>query len=63
MITSFSVNDSVILELQAGPDSIVIEIKRSGEEEGRSICLEPEEIDVLISSLTMYKLKILSPKK
>lgn len=63
MITSFSINDVSILELQSGPESILIEIKNSGEKEGRSICLEPEEIDVFITALTMYKNKILNYKK
>lgn len=59
------VEDTTIVEISADNKDAMILVKESTDDEnqGRTFFLEPDEIDLFISVLTLYKNKILNPKR
>jgi hypothetical protein len=66
LVTRFIFNDSVIVELTSDyAGYVMVEVMNHNDPEdgGRTFQLSPDEIDLFISTLTLYKNRILNPKE
>jgi hypothetical protein len=65
-LTRFVFNDSAIVEFSSDyKTTLMVEVMDTDDPEdgGRQFHLEPDEIDLFISTLTLYKNRLLSPQK
>lgn len=65
LIFTNRVDESTIVSITGDNEAAWIRIQEDGDshEEERSIQLDPQEIDVLISTLNLFKFRILNPKR
>ncbi|MDP4085790.1 MAG: hypothetical protein Q8934_14385 [Bacillota bacterium] len=59
------IDESTYLIISADNEEAWIRIRKEGDDDytERSIMLDPQEIDVLVSALNLFKYRILNPKR
>jgi hypothetical protein len=65
LLTRFVFNDTVIVEVSQGTDTVMVEVLNVNDpgDGGRTFHLLSDEIDLFINTLSLYKNRIMNPKK
>jgi hypothetical protein len=66
LVTQFVFNDTVVVEVSSNYiHSVMVEVRRidDSEDEGGQFHLNPDEVDLFISTLTLYKNRLINRKK
>jgi hypothetical protein len=66
LVTQFVFNDTVVVEVSSSyTHSVMVEVMNTNDPEdgGRVFHLEPDEVDLFISTLTLYKNRLINRKK